>query len=40
MKLQFNPDLEYQKRAIASVKDLFLGQVLKKSFAMLVLMRL
>jgi type III restriction enzyme len=31
MKLQFNPDLEYQKQAITSVKDLFLGQTPKQS---------
>ena len=31
MKLQFNPDLEYQQQAIASVKDLFLGQTPKQS---------
>ena len=31
MKLQFNPNLDYQKQAIASVKDLFLGQTPKQS---------
>jgi restriction endonuclease len=31
MKLQFNPDLDYQQHAIASVKDLFLGQTPKQS---------
>ena len=31
MKLKFNPDLPYQKQAIASVTDLFLGQTPKQS---------
>jgi type III restriction enzyme len=31
MKLQFNPNLDYQQHAIASVKDLFLGQTPKQS---------
>ena len=31
MKLQFNPDLDYQQYAIASVVDLFLGQTPKQS---------
>ena len=31
MKLQFNPNLDYQQHAVASVKDLFLGQTPKQS---------
>ncbi|HBH13114.1 MAG TPA: type III restriction endonuclease subunit R [Clostridiales bacterium] len=31
MKLQFNPNLDYQQQAIASVVDLFLGQTPKQS---------
>ena len=31
MKLQFNPDLEYQKQAIDAVVDLFSGQMPKQS---------
>ena len=31
MKFQFDPDLEFQKQAIASITDLFLGQTPKQS---------